>query len=118
MEDSIARMLEALSTASVQSCDIPPTANITVSGLVHRGGRGRPRIEIDEAFLAHGLQLRGPTGLAPVVGISSRTIRRRALEYGLVEPAPPVYTQDHDLVATQATRTYNTRDRKGGLGVS
>ncbi|KAJ7441663.1 hypothetical protein B0H11DRAFT_1932849 [Mycena galericulata] len=40
---------------------------------------------------------RGPTGLAPVAGVASRTICRRALEYGLVEPAEPVYMETTDV---------------------
>lgn len=38
------------------------------------------------------------TGLAPVAGVASRTIWCRALEYGLVQPAGPVYIDDHDEV--------------------
>jgi hypothetical protein len=107
MEDSIGHMLEALSTATVQSRDIPPTAHVTVSAIVHTGRRGRPRIEIDEEFLAHGLQLRGPTSIALVIGHSAQTVRRRALDYRLVEPVLPVYTHNADPAAGQPTRTYN-----------
>jgi hypothetical protein len=37
------------------------------------------------------LELRGPTGIAPEVGVSSRTVRWNALRAGLVEPGAPVF---------------------------
>ncbi|KAJ7740477.1 hypothetical protein DFH07DRAFT_751592 [Mycena maculata] len=107
MEDSITQMLEALATASVQSEDPPPAGpGISVSRTTHTGQRGRPRIEIDYDFLAFGLELRGPTGLAPVAGVASRTIRCRALEYGLVDPADPVYVETRDENSGDLVRTY------------
>lgn len=107
MEDSFTQMLAALATASVQSEDPVPTGpGISVSQPVHTGRRGRPRIEIDYDFLEFGLQLRGPTGLAPVAGVASRTIRRRALEYGLVEAADPVYVETTDEDSGDVVRTY------------
>lgn len=78
MEDSITNMLEALQNATTQSEDVPSGPAISVTHLIRNGQRGRPRIEIDHDFLALGLDLRGPTGLAPVAGVASRTIRRRA----------------------------------------
>lgn len=82
MEDSINAMINALATAAVQSEDIPSRPAIPVTHQEPSGQRGRPRIEIDYGFLALGLELRGPTGLAPVAEVSSRTIRRRALDMG------------------------------------
>lgn len=49
---------------------------------------------MDPNFLATSISLRGPTEIAAIVGCSARTIRRRALEQGLVEPGQPVYV-DH-----------------------
>ena len=49
-------------------------------------------MDIDPAFLSQALSLRGPAHLAPVFSVSARTIRRRALEYGLAQPGAPVYT--------------------------
>src|ERR1700753_811053 len=96
MEQSIDSMTRALSAATIQSEDATSRPSVSVAHQAHSGGRGRPRIEIDYDFLSFGLDLRGPTGLAPVVGVAPRTIRRRALEYGLVEPSVPVYTETVD----------------------
>jgi hypothetical protein len=108
MEDSINAMIDALATAAVQSEDIPSRPAIPVTHQEPSGQRGRPRIEIDYDFLALGLELRGPTGLAPVAEVSSRTIRRRALEYGLVEPAAPVYVESTDEATGEVIRTYTS----------
>ncbi|KAF7335038.1 Integrase catalytic domain-containing protein [Mycena venus] len=105
MESSIDNMLDALSSATLQSEDIPSGPGMSVAHAVRTGRRGRPRIEIDRDFLSFGLELRGPTGLAPVAGVASRTIRRRALEYELVEPAAPVYVEHVDEGGA-VTRTY------------
>lgn len=69
--------------------------------------RGRPRINIDPAFLDQALQLRGPTALAKVLGVSSRTIRRRALEAQLVQPGSPVYMEEVQGDGSLA-RVYNS----------
>jgi hypothetical protein len=106
MEDSIGRMLEALAAATIQSADTSSSGGIAVAHPIRTGHRGRPRIEIDYDFLAFGLQLRGPTGLAPVAHVASRTIRRRALEYGLAEPADPVYIESLNDDSGHVIRTY------------
>ncbi|KAK6984522.1 hypothetical protein R3P38DRAFT_3425221 [Favolaschia claudopus] len=70
--------------------DPPDSAPLAVARLVRTGRRGRPRIEIDPQFLSAALDLRGPTGIAPELGVSARTIRRSALRAGLVQPGAPV----------------------------
>ncbi|KAJ7342571.1 hypothetical protein DFH08DRAFT_811652 [Mycena albidolilacea] len=106
MEQGVDTMIQALATATVQSVDLPSEASIPVTYLQHVGGRGRPRITIDYDFLSFGLELRGPTGLAPVAGVSSRTVRRRALDYDLVQPAAPVYTEELDETSGNVICTY------------
>lgn len=108
MEDGIEHMLEALDTASMQSMDPPASQGITVSRVIRTGKRGRPRIEVDPTFLSFALDLRGTTGIAPVVGCAPRTIRRRALENGLVEPGQPVYVDQTDDQTGATTRTYTS----------
>lgn len=108
MEESIDLMLSALETATIQSADVVTEPAMQVAHTSHTGGRGRPRIELDYDFLSFGLELRGPTGLASVAGVASRTIRRRALEYGLVQPAPPVYTEDANDETGEIVRTYTS----------
>lgn len=77
------------------------------SYLVHTGRPGRPRREINPEFLALGLDLRGPRGLAPVFDCSARTIRRRALDYGIAQPSPPVYIEYEDEETGQRVRLYH-----------
>ncbi|KAJ7355297.1 hypothetical protein DFH08DRAFT_653173, partial [Mycena albidolilacea] len=106
MEQGVDTMIQALATATVQSVDLPSEASIPVTYLQHVGGRGRPRIAIDYDFLSFGLELRGPTGLAPVAGVSSRTVRRHALDYDLVQPTAPVYTEELDETSGNVICTY------------
>lgn len=86
-------MLNALEQAEHISHDTPDGPPISVAHRVRSGGRGRPRIEIDEDILAQALELRGPTHLAEIFDCSARSVRRRALEAGLVQPGDPVYTE-------------------------
>ncbi|KAF7349147.1 hypothetical protein MVEN_01437000 [Mycena venus] len=83
-------MVAALHEARHQSSDPPTSSQLIVT--THSDTGGRPRVEIDPAFLSHALALRGPSHLRAVFGVSARTIRRRALDYGLVQPGVPVYT--------------------------
>jgi hypothetical protein len=86
-------MIECLDGACTASADPPDAPPIQTASLNSTGKRGRRRIELDRELLEVGLELRGPTGLAPVFGCDPRTVRRRALEYGLVEPGRPVYIE-------------------------
>jgi hypothetical protein len=108
MEMGIADMVAALDAAAVQSQDLPDGPHISVSEVTHTGKRGRPRIEVDPTFLAFALDMRGPTGIAPVLGCAPRTVRRRALEHGLVDPGPPVYIDLYDADNDQTLRTYTS----------
>ncbi|KAF9016217.1 hypothetical protein BDP27DRAFT_1378770 [Rhodocollybia butyracea] len=88
MQTSIQNMLSALEDVAKRSQDIIEHAPIVPVELSRSGRRGRPRKEINSNILETGLQLRGVTHLAPVFDCSPRTIRRRALEHGLVQPSP------------------------------
>jgi hypothetical protein len=90
------------------SSDAPDGPRLIVTHRVATGGR--PRIEIDPQVLQEALNLRGTTHLAALFNCAPRTIRRRALEYGLVEPGAPVYT---DTPRTDGTivRTYASTSR-------
>ncbi|KAK7059575.1 hypothetical protein R3P38DRAFT_3303414 [Favolaschia claudopus] len=66
--------------------DPPDAPPLVVARRIRTGRRGRPAVEIDSQFLQAALELRGPTGIAPELGVSSRTIRRAALRAGLVTP--------------------------------
>ncbi|KAJ7488564.1 hypothetical protein B0H11DRAFT_2406659, partial [Mycena galericulata] len=94
LQTSISDMVTALDVACYASMDPPDAAPLVVARRVRTGRRGRPRVEIDSQFLSAALELRGPTGIAPEIGVCSRTIRRAALRAGLVQPGAPVF-QNH-----------------------
>lgn len=89
---SVDIMVERLDSACHQSADSPDGPALVVTQRIRTGKRGRPRFHIEQAFLAEALLLRRPKGIAPVIGCSTRTIRRRALELGLGAPARRVST--------------------------
>lgn len=102
-------MMEALDTASAASREAPIVPPLLPSTqTIQTGQRGRPRIHVDPDLLSAGLQYRGPTHLGPVFHCSSRTVRRRALEYGLAEPCPPVYVVYEDEETGQLVRWYSS----------
>lgn len=69
----------------------PPDDNQKSVVTLHRTGkRGRPRIKIDRNFLDQAMALRGPHTIGPLLQCHPRTVRRRALEYNIVEPGDPV----------------------------
>lgn len=60
---------------------------------MYTGRAGRPRREFNGDLLERAYDLRGPTGLASIFHSSSRTVRRRALEYGITEPGLPIFVE-------------------------
>ncbi|KAJ8521328.1 hypothetical protein ONZ45_g1958 [Pleurotus djamor] len=104
--NSLLAMMTALDEATTRSREHPLTMP-TPTTIVY-GEQGRPRIEIDPGLLGASLDLRGPSGLASVFGCSARTIRRRAIEYGLVEPGPPVYVTYEDEETGELLRWYSS----------
>ncbi|KAJ7710327.1 hypothetical protein B0H17DRAFT_1223315 [Mycena rosella] len=103
LDRSITDMIDSLNDTRHLSSDPPTTSNIVLTTRTSQGGR--PRVDIDPAFLSQALALRGPTHLQEVFNVSARTIRRRALEYGLVEPGAPVYTNTEQADGS-TSRTY------------
>lgn len=97
-------MLHHLSTALFTLSD-PVIGDVRIEVKHKTMTKGRPRIDIDPAFLEQALFLRSPTGIAKEVAVSSRTLRRRILELGLREPGQPVYTTHLDATGVQ-TRQY------------
>jgi hypothetical protein len=113
IETSVQEILNALDDAALVSVDAPDYPPVQLSQTIHTGQHGRPRVEIDPNLLGIALTMRGPTHLAPLVGCSARTVRRRALEHGLVEPGPPVYVDfvdkngDETRFYTQASKDHS-----------
>ena len=108
LQQSITAMVGQLDEARHLSSDPPDGPNLVVSRSVATGGR--PRLEIDPHFLAQALDLRGTTHLAAVFNCSARTIRRRALRYGLAQPGHPVYVNTPQPDGT-VTRSYSSTSR-------
>jgi hypothetical protein len=88
-------MRQLLEDASHRLSDPPDQAHLSVVYEVQNGGPGRPRIDFDPNFLKFALELRGPSGIARFFDCSARTVRRKALQYGLLEPGDPPY---HDVL--------------------
>lgn len=84
-------MVQALDDACHASADTISTPPIVVTWEARTGKRGRPKKECDPGFLAFALDLRGPSDVAPVLGWGKRTVSRRAVEYGIRAPGPPVF---------------------------
>ena len=104
-------MAQSLDEAANRSNDQPDIPYIAPSTRVHTGRPGRPRIEINPDWLQTALDIRGgTTSLGNVFGCAPRTVRRRALEHGLVEPGPPVYV-DYVDPEGHVTRIFRSSTR-------
>ncbi|KAF7334856.1 Integrase catalytic domain-containing protein [Mycena sanguinolenta] len=89
-------MQAALGRAQHRSADPltePPI--VVISKQPNGKGTGRHRLAIDPTFLGNALKVRGPTGIAKSLQCSARTVRRRALREGLVQPGAPM--RRHEL---------------------
>ncbi|KAF5379472.1 hypothetical protein D9615_006551 [Tricholomella constricta] len=100
-------MLFSLDEARTLSADPPDAPFPSATQFIYTGLPGRPRINIDHGTLTNALELRGPTHLAPVFGCSARTIRRRAVEYEILEPGHPVYVE-YEAEDGSKTRIYRS----------
>lgn len=107
LRQSLTDMVMALDDAKHRSMDPPEAPAMVVASHIYTGVPGRPRLEIDENLLRAALAHRGPSGLAEIFHCSSRTVRRRALDHGLVIPGAPVYRDVTDDTAT-TTRHYSS----------
>ena len=67
-------MIGLLNHAAILSADPPDAPHIETTHTVHTGQPGRPRIQINADILGAALEMQGPTGLAPVSGVSARTV--------------------------------------------
>ena len=67
---------------------------VTISEQVRTEKHGRPAIEVDPIALKQLLKLRGPESTGKLLGCSSCTVRWWALDLGLAQPAPPIFTHE------------------------
>jgi len=95
MQQNCTGMVEAIDAVAAQIVDHDIQGSpVAVSQKNHTGKRGRPAIEVDAVALQQLLELRGPGSTGELLGCSSKTVRRRALELGLVQPGAPVITHE------------------------
>jgi len=106
IQSSIHLMMQDLERAKFQSADVPDAAPIEPVGFEYTGRRGRPRIVIDPEVLEVSYGMRGPTELGRIFDVSSRSVRRRAVDLGIVEAGEPVYVDFEEEDGT--TRRYYT----------
>jgi hypothetical protein len=90
MRRELAVMMERLDAARHQARDLPDGPPAEVTWKQKTGKKGRPKQHFDPTWYANMMTLRKKTGLAPVLGCVTRTLRRRALEYKLETPGLPV----------------------------
>ena len=86
-------MMKDLQDAKFMSADLPDADPIEPVSREYTGRPGRPRVIIDPEILETSYAMRGPTALGHVFNVSSRLVRRRALELEIVEPGEPVYVE-------------------------
>ncbi len=84
-------MVAALDEACHLSMDPPDDTPLIVSQRTVTGFQGRPRVDIAYNFLKTALKWSTITQIAAELKCCTRTVRRRAEEYGLVDPQPPVF---------------------------
>ncbi|KIJ41997.1 hypothetical protein M422DRAFT_48449 [Sphaerobolus stellatus SS14] len=68
----------------------PPDEEMVIVEEIHTGEHGPPSIHINEDFLRHRIRTMSYTELSRRFGCDTQTVRRRALELGLVEACGPV----------------------------
>jgi len=86
---TLVRSVNAMATTLDHACQHltdQPDSRVSLLSYEQRGTRGRPRIHIDRQFLSFALEVRGPIDVAKVLGCHSRTVRKRAVEYGILPP--------------------------------
>lgn len=95
LRTNLQTMLLALDSISLEAHDppnnIPPSAVFAPDVPPPPARGGRPRKDIDPAFVHASLRHRSKRAIARNLGCSARTIRRRLVEHGLSLPAPPVF---------------------------
>ncbi|KAF7329414.1 hypothetical protein MKEN_00203300 [Mycena kentingensis (nom. inval.)] len=107
LQQSTQDMLDQLEAARYENPDpLPPTTKPIVL-TTHTSTGGRPRIDIDPAILSEARTLRSGRDLGRTFNCSARTLRRRAVDYGLESPATaPVFVEtSHPDGSVTRTRT-------------
>lgn len=107
----ITLLFEKIEAARHTARDLPDGPPIQVHWKVYTGRRGRPRTAISAPWLAQISSERKKPGIAPLVGCSVGTIRRRELEYGLSNPGQSIISR-MTLADGNEEIVYNSRARQ------
>ncbi|TFK60100.1 hypothetical protein BDN72DRAFT_724977, partial [Pluteus cervinus] len=108
LRQSLSTMLACLEEAAQVSRDPPDVSAIhnPMIATVSTGRRGRPRKEINRSFMEQALETSSLAQIARELKCHVRTVRRRAIEIGLREPCPPMFStttidgEDHTVLTT------------------
>ncbi|KAF5341451.1 hypothetical protein D9758_014738 [Tetrapyrgos nigripes] len=98
LTSNVQRMLASVDQAITTSREVQDAPAMSLGdSFIPTGRQGRPSIAIDAGQLAN-LAINRTTrvDLATLFHCSSRTIRRRLLEYGFSAPGPPVYVDEEN----------------------
>jgi hypothetical protein len=82
--------MSRLDAAQHESRDLPNGPAFEVAWKVKTGNKGRPKQEFDPVWLSQMSTLRTNAHIAPMLGCSACTLRRRKLEYKLATQGLPV----------------------------
>jgi hypothetical protein len=114
LNQNLNTMLSVIRDAINTAQDRPDQVELPAQQVVTRvltGRRGRPRIEINQQYLAGALDLRNPAHIAPIIEASRRTIFRRAVDYGIRPPGQPVAIRVADENGQIQTRYLGRQSR-------
>jgi hypothetical protein len=90
----IGAIMARLDAARHESCDVPDGPAFEVAWKAKTGNKGCPKLQFDPVWLSQMSTLRSNAHIAPVLGCSARTLRRRKLEYKLSTPGLPVFQRE------------------------
>jgi hypothetical protein len=85
---NIAAIMQELDLARYRSIDPPNQAPIDLASRPSHGKRGRPRVQPNISLLSSGFAVTTTVNLSRLYRCSPRTLRRRAIEYGIQTPRP------------------------------
>ena len=109
LQVSVRRMLESLNASiAAAALDDAEKDPLPLAQREGQPGGGRPRTVIDKKFLSFASAGMTLVDIGKAVGCSARTVRRRLIDYGLAEPAPPVIRKIVRADGTEAKEWHPT----------
>lgn len=109
MHSTLDAIIQALRVTLQQQSTRPENNTAQVIQVFRSGAKGRPSHRIDDAFLRACFGIATDSHIAKILGCSARTVRRRAIQAGLVEAGNPVFIYNAN---GQRLRQQDTRAKK------